>query len=103
MKRVIIVGAGGHGRAVAEALLASGEGEVAGFVDDTLVGRVWDWPIFGPTSALADFRTRAECAIVAIGKNDVRLTLHGKLRTAAIPLATIVHPKAWVSPRAIRL
>jgi FlaA1/EpsC-like NDP-sugar epimerase len=35
MKRLLIVGAGGHGRSVAEAVLAAGKYELVGFVDDS--------------------------------------------------------------------
>jgi shikimate 5-dehydrogenase len=33
-KRVIVIGAGGHGRSVAEAILVLGRDELVGFVDD---------------------------------------------------------------------
>lgn len=35
MRRLIVVGAGGHGRSVAEAVLASGQFELTGFLDDS--------------------------------------------------------------------
>ena len=34
MKRLLIAGAGGHGRSVAEAVLAAGQHELIGFADD---------------------------------------------------------------------
>lgn len=47
MKRLVIVGAEGHGRSVAEAVLACGEFVVAGFLDDVFreLGRLWEVPV----------------------------------------------------------
>ena len=102
MKRLLIVGAGGHGRSVAEAALAAGVFQLAGFLDDAApdAGRVWDWPVFGSTAELENCRQHADAAIVAIGNNCLREALHQRLYAAGFELATVVHPKAIVSPRA---
>ena len=102
MKRLLIVGAGGHGRSVAETVLAAGVFQLAGFLDDAApeLNRVWDWPVFGSTAELANCRQRADAAIVAIGNNCLREELHQRLYAAGFELATVVHPKAIVSPRA---
>jgi sugar O-acyltransferase (sialic acid O-acetyltransferase NeuD family) len=103
MKRLLIVGGGGHGRSVAEAALASGQYELAGFADDAAPGlrEIWERPVFGTTADLAKCRPFADAAIVAIGNNRVREKLHGVLRAAGIELATVVHPRAIVSARAV--
>lgn len=101
MKRLVIVGAGGHGRSVAEAVLDAGVFQLAGFLDDAapVLGRVWDWPVLGSTAELASGRQHAEVAIVAIGNNGLREKLHQRLYAAGFELATVVHPRAIVSPR----
>ncbi|NMV41895.1 acetyltransferase [Ralstonia insidiosa] len=103
MKRLLIVGAGGHGRSVAEAACAAGQYAVVGFIDDvTEVRQVWAWPaVVGATSDLAKYRDLADAAIVAIGKNDLREKLCERLQAANFELATIVHPRAIVSPSAM--
>ncbi len=103
MKRLLIVGAGGHGRSVAEAALTAGQYELVGFVDDAALGlrQVWEWPVFGATAELAPCRRHADAAIVAIGNNRLREELHERLEAAGFELATIVHPKSIVSPRAV--
>ncbi|MFJ1253090.1 acetyltransferase [Cupriavidus sp. CuC1] len=103
MKRLLIVGGGGHGRSVAEALLAADQYRLAGFVDDAfpVVPHIWEWPVLGATPDLAKCRDHAEVAIVAIGNNRVRENLHRALRAAGFDLATVVHPKAIVSARAV--
>jgi sugar O-acyltransferase (sialic acid O-acetyltransferase NeuD family) len=102
MNRLLIVGAGGHGRAVAEAVQLAGEFELAGFADDGWPGlrEVWDHPVLAATGDLAACRAKADAAIVAIGNNAVREALHARLRAAGFVLATVVHPRAFVSPRA---
>ena len=103
MKRLLIVGAGGHGRAVAEAVLAAGKYKLVGFADDAApaLKQVWDLPVFGDMADLASYREHADAAIVAIGNNRLREELQHRLYAAGFELATVVHPKAVVSPRAV--
>ncbi len=103
MKRLMIVGAGGHGRSVAEAVLAAGKYKLAGFVDDAApsLQYVWEWPVFGAAAGLASYRQHADAAIVAIGNNRLREQLHQMLCPAGFELATVIHPKAIVSPSAV--
>ena len=103
MKRLLIVGAGGHGHSVAEAVLAAGKYELVGFVDDAApaLQQVWDLPVFGTTADLARYREHADAAVVAIGNNRLREALQLTLYAAGFALATVVHPQAMVSPRAV--
>lgn len=103
MKSLLIVGAGGHGRSVAEAVLAAGKYKLAGFVDDAAPGlqHVWEWPVFGAAADLARYRQYADAAIVALGNNRLREELQQRLHAAGFELATVIHPGAIVSPRAV--
>jgi sugar O-acyltransferase (sialic acid O-acetyltransferase NeuD family) len=103
MRRLLIVGAGGHGRSVAEAVLTSGNYDVAGFVDDSAPGlaQVWNLAVFGTTADVSIYRSHADHAIVAIGNNELREALSHKLLAAGFELATVVHPYARVSSRVV--
>jgi sugar O-acyltransferase (sialic acid O-acetyltransferase NeuD family) len=103
MQRLLIVGAGGHGRSVAEVVMANGSLDVAGFIDDAAsrLDRVFGLPVLGPIAALQSYRDRAEAAIVAIGNNRMREDLQGRLRAAGFELATAVHSRAIISPSAV--
>jgi len=103
MDRLLIVGAGGHGRSVAEAVLAAGQHRLVGFVDDAApsLRHVWEWPVLGTAADLARYRRHADVAIVAIGNNRLREELHRSLDAAGFELVTVIHPKAIVSPRAM--
>ena len=101
-KRIIVVGAGGHGRSVAEAILLRGMDTLVGFVDDgaDTGATVWGYPVLGSTEALAGLRDRADAVVVAIGNNGVRGKLHARVREAGLDLVTVIHPAALVSLRA---
>jgi len=102
-KRVIVIGAGGHGRSVAEVILLLGRDELAGFVDDgaDLNAKVWTYPILGRTDSLHAMRALADAVVVAIGSNAIREKLHVQVWEAGFELLTVIHPAAFVSPTAI--
>jgi sugar O-acyltransferase (sialic acid O-acetyltransferase NeuD family) len=101
--RLLVVGAGGHGRSVAEAAELSARFEVVGFLDDSLPEGeiVLGVPMLGSVASMAEHRTAASQAIVAIGNNFVRERLIQKLIETGFELATVVHPQAIVSPSAL--
>lgn len=101
-KRVIVIGAGGHGRSMAEAILLLGRDELIGFVDDgaDADSRVWSYPMLGRTDALHTLREHVHAVVVAIGNNAVREKLHARVREAGFELLSVIHPTAFVSPTA---
>ncbi len=101
--RLLVVGAGGHGRSVAEAVLMSGDFDLVGFLDDGAFTNgvdVWGLPVLGPATAFADYAALATHAVVAIGNNALRQKMCAQLQEAGLTLARVVHPRATVSPRA---
>lgn len=101
--RLLVVGAGGHGRSVAEAAELSGQFEVVGFLDDSMPAgeTVLGVSVLGPVASMAHHRAAADQAIVAIGNNAVREKLKQQLAAAGFKWATVVHPRAIVSPSAV--
>ena len=80
MSSLLLLGAGGHGKVIAESALASGCFTRIAFLDD----RVSDpdhlqehlgWPVIGPLAAFRDIRVLNQfpTAIVAIGNSQLRL------------------------------
>ena len=102
--KVIIVGAGGHGRVVLDILRAAGQHEVAGFVDATpaLAGqKIEGLPVFGPVNVLPKLRQqKIQGAIVAIGDCRVRQKYGQVLKEQGFQLVNAIHPRASVSPSA---
>ena len=101
-KRLLVVGAGGHGRSVAEAAELSGQFEVVGFLDDDIpIGEVvFKSHILGNVASITNHYSVIDQAIVAIGNNAVREKITQQLTEAGYTMATVVHPCAFVSPTA---
>lgn len=99
MKRLALLGAGGHGKVVADAALASGW-DIVEFYDDAWPKRTVNghWPVLGDIDALIRRVAEYEGVAVSIGNCAVRWEKQLALRAAGAKLATIVHPRSWVSP-----
>ena len=101
-RRILIIGAGGHGKSVAEAARLSEAFEIAGFLDDGLsegcsvLGSV----VLGPVAATQALARHFDCAVVALGKNSLREQITLKLNAEGTQTVSVIHPRAFVSPTA---
>lgn len=97
-RRLIVVGAGGHGRIVAEAARISGLWKVISFGDDdpAKAGRVIDGVVVG----LWRSREVDGSIVVAIGDNRIRKAIFAEACSLGLPIGIVVHPRAQVSPGA---
>jgi sugar O-acyltransferase (sialic acid O-acetyltransferase NeuD family) len=93
-REFILIGAGGHAKVIAAAIVANGDRVLAVFDDDanrhgqTLLGA----PIVGPVAAAAEHAAGA-LAVLAIGSNAARARLAMQLD---LRWGVVVHPRAWV-------
>ena len=100
--KVLIWGAGGHARVVADIVRQAGHYEVAAFLDDTPAARhgtmMCGSEIVGGRERLAAFRAAGvEQMIVAIGDCSARLALAEVAKEAGFCLAHAIHPRAIVA------
>ncbi|MEO8081388.1 MAG: acetyltransferase [Caldimonas sp.] len=95
---IVIVGAGGHGRVVMDALIAGDESVTAAFADDDPA--LHGGSIFGRrVGPVADLCTSIDFHFhVAIGRNAVRAETTAQLLGRGGRAVTIVHPAAVVAP-----
>lgn len=102
LRKLLVLGAGGHGKAVAEAALLSGEWQQVVFLDDrwSELKVVCGLPVVGGLSHLAENAGATDGAIVAVGNNCLRRAWQEKITAAGISLACVVHPRACVSASA---
>ena len=102
MSTLLIIGAGGHGKVVADAALATGHWNGIVFLDDAWPEKktTGPWTIHGKIDQLTDWKGRCAHAVVAIGNNHLRMELQSQLVAAGFDVATVVHPSAQVSPYA---
>lgn len=105
-ERIVVVGAGDHGRGVLEIirrLQSGGERiEVAGFVDDsTSAERPAGVEILGNVDWLVRNLPRLDAAVVlAIADPTVKRELSTRLDLAGARYATILHPSSEIAPSA---
>jgi sugar O-acyltransferase (sialic acid O-acetyltransferase NeuD family) len=99
-RRIVIVGAGVHGRVVRDVCAAAGL-EIAGFLDDTLPpGAVVDGAVvLGGLERAGDPGLDAAYH-VALGDNRARLRVAGAVERAGGELRSVIHPMCDVSPGA---
>lgn len=107
MSDLLILGAGGHAKVVAELALSSGAASRVAFLDDRFFSpngcsSVLGWPVIGPLawSLLPHTSSQFSAAVVAIGHSSTRLHWIQQLQTAGYSLPVLIHPTAWISPSA---
>jgi sugar O-acyltransferase (sialic acid O-acetyltransferase NeuD family) len=101
MSRLIIIGAGGHGKVVADAATEAGWREVV-FLDSGWPekGTHAGFPVVGTDRDLARLAGPEDQLVVSIGDGRRREQLCREASDAGIRLATVIHPAATVSKRA---
>ena len=98
--RLLILGASGHGKVVADCARAFGRwGEILFFDDRSAdIGTCEDWTVAGDGEAFLSAAAEDDCeAFVAIGNAAVRLRWLEAAREAGASLATIIHPSSVLS------
>ena len=98
-RNLLIIGAGGHGKVVADIAEESNLWEKIAFIDDAYPQKKTNgaWSIIGKTSNLSTFTTEYLDAFVAIGHAKTRKTLLEKLSKIGFHTPTIIHHTASIS------
>lgn len=100
-EQLMIFGASGHGKVIADAAMAAGW-SVLGFADDDptrAASRVLGLPVtIGFAEALSRCRREGASLVFAIGDNGVRKRLFEEAIEAGVQLARVIHPRAVVAP-----
>lgn len=99
MSALLIVGAGGHGKIVADLARALGRWEKIAFLDDKFPesSTVSEWEIIGKISDAKSFLHDFPEAVVAIGANSLRLKVMKKMLNEGFRCPVLIHPDASVS------
>jgi sugar O-acyltransferase (sialic acid O-acetyltransferase NeuD family) len=101
-ERVVLVGAGDHGRGVLEILRRSAELDVVGFADDDPGAADVDGvPLLGTTDWLVErLRTMEASVLLCLADPASKRALAAKLSAAGARWARARHPRADVAPSA---
>lgn len=102
LRTLLVLGAGGHGKAVAEAALLSGEWQRVCFLDDRWpqLEVVYGIDVIGDLDSLLEPGLSVAGGIAAVGNNSLREVWAARIKAAGIEVVSIVHPRAWISPSA---
>jgi sugar O-acyltransferase (sialic acid O-acetyltransferase NeuD family) len=103
--RVLILGAGGHGRVVLDILVQARRHDVIGFLDSNaaMQGRRVDGiPVHGGIADLEDLRHELNIGgvIIAIGDNGTRRGLARQVEQDGLALINAIHPSATLASNA---
>lgn len=99
MKKIIIIGAGGHGQVVADALLQMEGAEPVAFLDENkyVIGnKIMGIPVPGGNTALSQLEH--DGVVIALGNNGLRKQIFDELIAAGETLFTVIHPSAIIAP-----
>jgi UDP-perosamine 4-acetyltransferase len=103
IRRIVLIGAGSHGKVTLEAVRAMGGFEVVGLLDAAPTPRsVLGVQVLGDDSMLP--RLRADgvaAAVITLGSNGVRQRMGERLLALGFVLPAIVHPTAVIAPSAL--
>ncbi|PZE20470.1 acetyltransferase [Paenibacillus xerothermodurans] len=99
MSKLLIIGAGGHGKVVADCAKESGRWDTIAFLDNKQPRpqRVLDWDVLDRLENAHYYLQEYPDVIVAIGDNALRLKLMETYKQMGFCLATVIHPSACVS------
>lgn len=98
---LVLMGAGGHGKVIADIVEKEGKWEIAGFLDDGAKGTAFGIPVLGGKSIIGTLKKKGITgAIVSIGFGAVRETLQKKFKNAGLELCVAIHPGAAVAREA---
>ncbi len=96
--RVAIIGAGGHAKVIADAILASGGDQIFGFFDDNPVlwqNAIFGVPVSGPITGWQNHSV--DSLILGIGNNRIRKKVFDQFKSIGAQFATVVHPRATLA------
>ncbi len=99
MSKLILIGAGGHGKVVADAAVCSNRWKEIVFVDKLYphLLNAGHWPVINGHDDLDKFDKKDCDYIVALGDNNIRHQLHNELKNKGFNLVNVIHPVAEIS------
>lgn len=99
MSKLLILGAGGHGKVVADAAESMRTWDEVVFIDRKYPSLVKNgrWPVIGGQDGLRELREHFSHAFVAIGNAETRLMLLDELESWGFEVPIIRHPSSIVA------
>ena len=93
MNRLMIIGAGGHGKVIADSAMKNGYTDIS-FIDDNAKGTCMGFPIVGTSADLEALNDGRTDFIIGIGNNAIRKRIAEKY---SLNWVTLIHPSAQIA------
>lgn len=98
MKKLLVLGAGGHGKVIGDCALQTGKYNELAFLDDrTIEDGILGFPVVGKIQDYEVLIGKFDDAFVAIGNNRIRVHLLEKLTSIGYNIPSLIHPASYVS------
>lgn len=103
MKRIVLIGAGGHAKTVVDTIELLNEYEIAGFIDDIPVGTIVyrGYKVIGnDNDARAIYSSGVDKAFISIGfigNSDIRSKLFSHYKSIGFEFPSVIEPTAYVA------
>ncbi|MEK5491321.1 acetyltransferase [Paenibacillus sp. FSL R7-0297] len=98
MSRLLIFGAGGHGKVVADTAIATGKWSDVAFLDNNInLLNVQGFRVLGDFESYKSHLKEYSAVFVAIGNNKLRMYWLERLEEEGCSVATIIHPYSVIS------
>lgn len=90
--RLVIVGAGGHGKVIADIAMKNGYNKIC-FLDDHATGECMGFPIVGTSAQIDCLNDGDTDFVIAVGNNETRKRI---AQTHAVNWISLIHPSAQI-------
>lgn len=102
MKKIVVIGSGGHSRSVCDILLQNTDNDIVGLIDTPKSNGFWGIDVIGDDSSLLDILRdgKATHAFVGLGDNHKRKKIFEYILKLGYKAVNAVSPYAVISPHA---
>lgn len=95
-KNLLIIGASGHGKVVADIAIKMDKWLSVGFLDDNeSIKKCMGLPVIGKSRDILTYKETSDF-FVAIGNNFIRKRIQERLEIEGLSVATLIHPNAVI-------
>ena len=94
-KKLILIGASGHGKVIADIAKKNGYAEIAFLDDNEAITQCSGYSVLGPTATANQY---SDCDfIVSVGNSVIRQKIQERLEREGLSVVSLVHPDAVVA------
>lgn len=99
MKRIVLIGASGHGRVCAEIAELNGYDEILFLDDNRELTECGGYSVVGVAAEFEEYLDDDTAFFVSVGNAEIRKRIQEEIETAGGKIATLLHPKSVISKK----